>query len=733
MQPAMAGFFMERLVVVGNEDERMLQDKCGIIGLSYPDWMMDSKGEAAPSMVRNALVALQHRGQDSAGFTALNGDMKTYHGIGLINQAIPDEDLVKAGGSRRAIGHTRYRTKGSISGENSQPIQVQNNDYVLSLAHNGNLTNVNWLRDNTEQVFSEDASDTVLLTAYLLQQRHLYPSWETTFQEEMPRVKGAYSAVALTEDGNLHGFRDPYGIRPFVVGAFREGGVMMASESVAFDTVGAEYRRQLERGEIMTVTPDGDIQSLFYGEPKRSRFCTFENFYFQRPETFSNGQRVQAGRVESGRLLAERMESKNINFDIVVPTPASGSLAGEGLAERSGKRLVHGVGTSHYLGRTFIMPGEENRKDAVSNKHIIMPDELDDMSVADEDDSTVRGTTSGKITEELRRGGAREVHKALAAPPVVNTCDLGVDMHDRSELPAAKVADRSHEEIENYMAQVMHSDTATFLTREEVSRAFNRDEKDMCTFCLGGEHPVHGRQEEFPQRERQMRGRPKLSVFISGNGTNLQEIINGTQSGTLNGEIVSVVSSNPYAFGLRRAMEAELPIFSISSKGKLNNPLKRAEYEEKLLDVLYSNLPDVLVLAGFMNILGDSFLETMQDLEIPVVNLHPALLPSDKRDQIATSRGRMPVLRGTDAIDKAFDLNLRASGVTVHQVLPGNECDTGPVILKEEVHRRVDDTPEEWEKRIHEAEFRVLPTAIKRVLHVMEHGIDVSRGEFPWS
>jgi len=729
----MAGFFMEKLVLVGQEDERMLQDKCGIVGLSYPDWMTDAKSESAPTMVRSALIALQHRGQDSAGFTALNGEMQTFYGYGLINQAIPDERLVEAGKSRRAIAHTRYRTKGAISGENSQPIQHTNDGYTLSIAHNGNLTNVDWLRENTHADFSDEASDTRLLSAYLLQQRPQYPSWETTFQKEMPHIKGAYSAIALTEDGNLHGFRDPYGIRPFVVGAFAEGGVMMASESVAFDTVGAEYRRQLERGEIMTVTPDGDIHSLFYGEPKRSRFCTFENFYFQRPETFSNGKRVQAGRVESGRLLADRMEEKNIEFDIVVPTPSSGSLAGEGLAERSGKRLVHGVGTSHYVGRTFIMPGQEGRRDAVNNKHIIIPDELDDMSVADEDDSTVRGTTSGKITEQLRKGGAREVHKALAAPPVVDTCDLGVDMHDRAELPAAKVAGKSHEEIENYMAQIMHSDTATFLTRKDISKAFDRDERDMCTFCLGGEHPVHGKQEGFPQRERQIVGRPKLSVFISGDGTNLQEIINRTQTGSLDAEIVSVVSNNPNAYGLRRAMEAELPIFAINSKGKLSNPLKRIEYEEKLLDAIYSNPPDVLVLAGFMNVLGDSFVEAMQDLEIPVLNLHPALLTADNRDNIATSRGKMPVLRGPNAIDQAFLQNLRTSGVTVHQVLPGNKFDSGPIVLKEEVQRRVDDTKEDWENRVHQTEHRVLPTAISKVLHVMKHGIDVSKGEFPWN
>jgi formyltetrahydrofolate-dependent phosphoribosylglycinamide formyltransferase len=426
------------------------------------------------------------------------------------------------------------------------------------------------------------------------------------------------------------------------------------------------------------------------------------------------------------------MASKNIEFDVVVPTPSSGSLAGEGLAERSGKRLVHGVGTSHYVGRTFIMPGQENRKDAVSNKHIIIPDELDGMSVADEDDSTVRGTTSGKITEQLRKGGAKEVHKALAAPPVVDTCDLGVDMHDRSELPAAKVADKSHAEKENYMAHVMHSDTATFLTREDISKAFNRNEKDMCTFCLGGEHPIHGQQETFPQRERQTVGRPKLSVFISGNGTNLQEIINRTQKGSLDAEIVSVVSNNSKAYGLRRAMEAQLPIFPISSEGRLSTPLKQIEYEERLLDVIYSNLPDVVVLAGYMKILGDSFLEAMQDLEIPVLNLHPALLTADNREKIATSQGKMPVLRGSSAIDQAFSQNLRTSGVTVHQVLPGNECDTGPIVLKEEVHRRIDDTLEDWENRIHQTEHRVLPTAISRVLHVMKHGIDVSKGEFPW-
>lgn len=706
-------------------------EECGFVGVVVPN-------EMAPIIARNALGALQHRGTDGAGITIANGRMETKKKSGLIENVLTPDVMSLVDHSNRAIAHTRYATNGGITGENIQPIQLSSpsGEFTLSLAHNGNLTNSDWFKDRVDVELPEDASDTVALTQYLLQRRHEYESWRETFRNELPSVEGAFSAVALTEDGDTHGFRDNRGIRPYAVGTFADGGTILASESVAIQAVGGQFERHLERGEIITVTSDGERSSQFYGEPKRERFCSFENFYFMRPQSFNNGIRVQDGRKESGRRLARRVKEKGIEIDGVVPVHASGEHAGAGFAEEYGAPIIEAIGTDRYnMGRTFILPDQGKREDAVRSKHIVLPDHLDDKALAEVDDSTVRGTTSRVINADLFDGGAREVHQAVASPPAVDRCDLGVDMEDRKELPAADVPGGDLQQIEDYMAKKVVATTMTYLPVDELSASFGRETKNMCTFCLGGEHPIHGPQEQFPQRERQINGKPKLAVFISGNGTNLQKIIDGTQSGLIDADISTVVSNNPEAFGLQRAAESDIPTAVVPSKGRLKDQEKRSQYEQELIDAITSdenNLPDALVLAGFMNVLGDNFLQRMQELEIPVLNLHPGLLTAKDGEKVATSRGLMPIFRGTDAIKQAFDRNVRSSGVTVHQLLPGNTFDTGPIILKQEVHRRVDDTPETWEAKIHAAEYQTLPTAINRVLHVMKHGIDVSKGDFPW-
>jgi formyltetrahydrofolate-dependent phosphoribosylglycinamide formyltransferase len=507
----------------------------------------------------------------------------------------------------------------------------------------------------------------------------------------------------------------------------------MASESVAIEQVNADFVRHIERGEIVTVDLDGQLSSRFFGQPKRGRFCTLENVYFLRPESFNNELRVQQGRIRSGEMLADRMEAKGIEYDVSIPIQSSGYYAGRGFAERSGKPMIDAVGTDHYAGRTFIMPGQENRSVAVNGKHKVIPEDIAGLRVATVDDSCMRTTTARRITGGLlKRGRVAKVHPGFAAPPAENVCDLGVAMRQRSELPASQLAGHPHEEIEVFMAGLIGGDSATFLTRQETSRAFGREEKNMCTFCFGGEHPVHGPQEEFPQKERPIVGKPKLAVFISGSGTNLQKIIDGTENGSIDADIITVVSNNPDAFGLKRAEEADIPTIVVSSKKRLSDPIKRAEYEEELLVAVINNPPDVLVLAGFMTVLSDEFLQAMQELEIPVLNLHPGLLTVKNGERVATSQGLIPVLRGTNAIEEAYSQGIPTSGVTVHQLLPGNAFDTGPIVLKQEVHRRDDDTREDWERRIHETEYQVLPIAINRVLHVMKHTIDVSRGDFPW-
>ena len=706
------------------EADGPLQEKCGIIGIVTPH-------DGAPRIARNALVALQHRGQDSAGISVQGQrELRTYYGMGLIPVALPEELVDLVGPGRVAIAHNRYSTSGSVSKANAQPVQIREGDFILSLAHNGNLTNPNWFRGQV--VADDDTSDTILLARYLIQRRPEYDSWKETFVRELPNAEGAFSAVAITEDGSLHGFRDPWGIRPFVLGMFPDGGVILASETVAFDAVQATYVRQIQRGEIITVTRDARIRSAFFGEPKRERFCTFENFYFSRPESFSNEMRIQAGRIASGKRLAERMVEKGIEADVVVPIRDSGYHAAQGFGEQSGLALRNAVGTSHYVGRSFIMAGQGERAGAVSGKHTIIPDQLEDQSLAVVDDSVVRGTTMTRIGQGLLNAGARQVHIFSASPPIIERCDLGVDMKAATELPAASVGKEPLPAIERHMANLIGTDSITFLSTEEIATAFGRSNQEQCTFCLGGEHPVYGRQEVFERRTRARNEKLKVCVFISGSGTNLREIIRGVDDGEIDAEICSVVSNKAEALGLHHAETHAIPTAVIDSKGRLKNPDLREEFEDELIAHIRSTMPDLLVLAGWKVVLGDRFLEAVQALEIPVINLHPALLSRRDESHVATSRGRIPVLRGGHAIDDAFELNLRVSGVTVHQVLPHAVFDTGPILMKEEVARKPGESWSGWEARIHNTEHRVLPTALKRVIHVMKHDIDVSKGQFPW-
>ena len=588
------------------EAEGPLQEKCGIVGIVTPH-------DGAPRIARNALIALQHRGQDSAGISVQGRrDLKTYYGMGLIPVALPEELVELVGPGRVAIAHNRYSTSGSVSKANAQPVQIREGDFVLSLAHNGNLTNPGWFRQYV--VADDDTSDTILLAHYLVQRRPEYESWKETFINELPKAEGAFSAVAVTEDGSLHGFRDPWGIRPFVLGMFPDGGVMLASETVAFDAVQATYVRQIQRGEIITVTRDGRIRSAFFGPPKRGRFCTFENFYFSRPESFSNQMRVQAGRIASGRRLAERMVEKGIEADVVVPIRDSGYYAAQGFGEESGLTLRNAVGTSHYVGRSFIMAGQGQRAGAVIGKHTIIPDQLEDQSLAVVDDSVVRGTTMARIGQGLLNAGARQVHIFSASPPIIERCDLGVDMKAATELPAAAVRDEPLAVIERHMAKLIGSDSITFLSTDEIAKAFGRSNQEQCTFCLGGEHPVYGQQEMFENRVRTRGEKLKVCVFISGSGTNLREIIRGVDSGEIDAELSSVVSNKADAAGLHHAESHAIPLAVISSKGRLKDPCLRAAFEDELVAHIQATMPDVLVLAGWKVVLGDRFLTAMQAL-----------------------------------------------------------------------------------------------------------------------
>ena len=707
--------------------EEQLGEKCGVIGV----WCAE---KIAPYYIRKGLSTLQHRGQESAGISIYTpkDKIQTFKGMGLIPNVLTAEIIHQLGESKAAIGHNRYSTTGSSSACNAQPITLKKGEFQISIGHNGNIPECEHLLKQLEEKPEEEcSSDTYLVAQLLLQERPKYSDWDETLRNTLPRIHGAFSFVILTSDGSIYGARDPYGIRPFCLGKFEDGWII-ASESVAVDLTGAEFLRDIKPGEVVKISFDGKLSSFFFGEPKRPQNCIFEYIYFSRPDSFENGIRVRNGREASGGLLAQRILKKGIKADAIVPVFDSGYPAAKGVARELDLPLVDAITVSHYIGRTFIQPGHENRMAAVNGKHNIISDEILGKRVIVVDDSAVRLTTSKRLCHGLKEAGAKEVYMVFASPPVVNHDDMGIDMKSKKELPASDWADESLEIIEKNVAQLMGANGVVYLPIEDIARAMGRTKEDFYYYPFGGPHPIRDPQHEFPRMKKKINSKPKIAVLISGSGTNLQEIINQVNSGDIEAKIVSVISNNDKAFGLKRAKDHNIPVHVLAYKDKMGDKEKRKEYDKLLLDLIQKTDADIVILAGWNFVLGDEFLSSATQKEIPVINLHPALLTNHLKDYIATSRGAIPVIRGQHSIKDAFDQQLHVSGVTVHQILPKNNFDIGPVILTEEVRRRNNDTLEIFEKRIHEAEYRVLPTAIKRVIHVMKQGIDVSKGGFYW-
>ncbi|HVA97184.1 MAG TPA: formyltransferase family protein [Candidatus Acidoferrales bacterium] len=702
-----------------------LREKCGVVGV----WSAD---DTAPYIARRASASLQHRGQESAGLSVLNPDGKisTYKKMGLVPHVLTESVLKKLGPGHTAIAQNRYATFGGSHEGNAQPIAMLHGKYQLSLGHNGNIPTVSNIRHQLSSRFAA-SGDTELMTALIHKERKNHKNWVDTLMDVLPQFNGAYSLTILTNNGSIFGVRDPYGIRPLCLGQF-ENGWIIASESAAIDAIGADFIREVKPGEIIRINKKGQLTSFFFGEPKRPQYCLFECVYFDRPDSFVNGIRIRAGREASGHLLGKRMKEKGIIPDVVVPTFDSGYPAAKGVAHELGIPMVDAITTSHYVGRTFIQPGQNNRITAVNGKHNIVPDEIRGKKVVIVDDSGVRLTTSTALVKKFREAGVKEIFIAFASPPVVDQCDLGIDMRAKNELPAAKFEKEPFDVIEQKVADHVKADAVVYLPIEETTKAFGGKPKDFYWTPFGGPHPIRGKQEEFPKKKHKITGKPKISIFISGSGTNLQVMIDAIESGDLDAQIVSVVSNNPDAYGLTRAKKHKIPTFVLPYQGKRTDKTERMHYEEQLMQHINKVKPDLIQLAGWNFIFGDTFLKEAQAQEIPVINQHPALLSSDDAKIIKTSQGIIPVFRGAHVITDPFTQGLPVSGFTVHQILPDNEFDVGPVVLKAEVHRHPDDTSESWEKRIRETEYLFLPTAVKRVLHVLRSGIDVSRGTFPW-
>ncbi len=408
-------------------DDDKLHEECGVFGI------FDVNDAAAH--IALGLHALQHRGQEAAGIATTNSEEFYVHRRhGLVGEIFGKQKVIDRLEGRNGIGHTRYSTTGGNSSTNIQPIFADFNFGGFALAHNGNLTNAGTLRESLIKrgsIFSTTMDTEVMMHLTSLSQEECIVN---RLIEALKQVHGAYAVLGLTKE-KMIGIRDPQGVRPLVLGKLDESYVL-ASESCAFDIIGAEFIRDIEPGEVVVITADG-IESIKPFENTANRFCIFEYIYFARPDSFVNGQNVYQVRKRIGQELAKEHPA---NADVIVPIPDSGVPAAIGYSETSGIPFELGIIRNHYIGRTFIEPGDQIRHLGVKLKHNANRSMIEGKSVVLIDDSIVRGTTSRKIVDMIRGAGAKEIHMRIASPPVTHPYFYGIDMPTASELIASNMS-----------------------------------------------------------------------------------------------------------------------------------------------------------------------------------------------------------------------------------------------------------------------------------------------------
>lgn len=449
-----------------------MEEECGVFGVYDPKNTHDIS-----SISYLGLLALQHRGQESAGICVnKSGKFTNHKGMGLVENVFTKDKLAKIDGEM-AIGHVRYSTTGSSLLVNAQPILINCIKGDLALAHNGNLINSKELRLNLESHGSifHSTLDTEVI-AHLMA-RSFEDNMINALIQSLHQLKGAFSLVAMTKD-SLIACRDPYGFRPLVLGKLDKGYVV-ASETCAFDMIGAEFLREIEPGELVVLNKDG-IKSIKYSSERPSKFCVFEFIYFARPDSHMGGQNVHLARKEMGRQLASEMD---IDADLVIPIPDSGTAAALGYAEKSGIEFSKAILRNRYVGRTFIQPTQEIRDLKVRIKLSPIREIIEGKKVILVDDSIVRGTTSKQIISRVNDAGATEVHIAISSPPVIDPCYYGLDTSKRQELIAREM---TPEEIAEYIG----ADSLTYLSHKGLLKSIKAEGYGFCTACFTGEYPI---------------------------------------------------------------------------------------------------------------------------------------------------------------------------------------------------------------------------------------------------
>ena len=465
------------------------REACGVFGISAP-------GLDIARLTYFAIYALQHRGQEAAGIATCDGKTAHIHkGLGLVSQVFNEDNLHHLQG-HLGIGHTRYSTTGAPRLNNTQPYILETLDGPLAIGHNGNLVNAPKLRRELLErgVGLSTSTDSELIIHLLAGARG---TWLQRIRQMMTIAEGAYALTILTRDA-IYGVRDPWGLRPLVLGEF-ENGLAIASESCAFATIGARAVREIEPGEIVRINHEG--YEIVQGVPaEKKAFCTFEQIYFARPDSILGGRLVHRVRQALGRQLAREAP---VEADIVVPVPDSGTPHAIGYAQESGIAYSEGLIKSRYIGRTFIQPTDRQRKVGVAMKFNPLPDNLKGQRVVLVDDSIVRGNTSGPLVQLLRGAGAAEVHMRVACPPIRFPCFMGVDMASRSELIAAH---KNLDEIKVYIGV----ESLSYLSVEGMMSTL-RAEDGYCNACFTGAYPFDTPMLEL---ELELKGKEKFAGVL---------------------------------------------------------------------------------------------------------------------------------------------------------------------------------------------------------------------------
>jgi len=453
-------------------DEYEKKEKCGVFGI----W-----GTAEASAVAyQGLFAQQHRGQESAGIVTSDGtELHGHAGMGLVSQVFTPRMLKEELVGHGAIGHVRYSTTGSSKLCNAQPLLRQFRMGPVAVAHNGNLVNAGLLRQQYEEhghIF-QSTTDTEVIVHLLAKPTHINKA--DPLPHVLKHLQGAFSLLFLFPD-RIEAVRDPWGIRPLALGRTEEGHWVVASETCAFDTINATYERDVEPGEIVTIS-DAGIASRTYDVPAAEQaHCVFEHVYFSNPASRIFGQNVHMVREQMGRVLARETP---VDADFVMPMPDSGRSAALGFSKESQIQFEEGIVPNRFVGRTFIMPGQAARDKAVAMKLNIIPDVINGKRVVIVEDSVVRGTTTRSKMRAIRKAGAKEIHLRVSCPPIRHPCFYGIDFPTSTELVA-------HNRTVAEVAAFLEVDTLGYLSLDGMLSVMKHPKKDYCTACWSGHYKI---------------------------------------------------------------------------------------------------------------------------------------------------------------------------------------------------------------------------------------------------